>query len=101
MRTLLLGSVLFICAWAAQADTSYDWQSGNTTITTPSYNGGVNVQGFNSRTGANWQTRIENNGNQSGFDSKGNYWNYNESTGSYWNSNGKTCYGKGAARVCN
>ena len=80
---------------------SYDWQSGNMISTTPSYGGGATVNGYNTRSGATWNTQIQPNGSQSGTDSQGNFWTYNPSTGSYINSNGRSCIGTGAARVCN
>jgi hypothetical protein len=63
--------------------------------------GSTNVGGFNPSSGSQWNTTIQPNGDQRGMNSKGNLWQYNQSTGSYLNSNGTVCVGKGAARVCN
>jgi hypothetical protein len=96
--SLLLTIALYsICATAQY---TYDYKSGNSYSTTQS-GSETQVRGYNSSTGESWNTRIDKNGNQHGSDAQGNYWNYNNSTGTYYNSNGKTCYGKGAARTCN
>lgn len=92
-RSIILSLAIFALTSSASAQSryNYDWQSGNSTYTTPTYNGGARVQGFNSRTGNNWNTNIDRRGNMQGFDSRGNSWNYNRSTKTYMNSNGKVC----------
>ena len=83
------------------AEYHYDWKTGNSYNTYSNPGGGTHVQGFNSRTGSSWNTTIQPNGNMNGFDSKGNYWNYDKNTGSYFNSDGTYCFGKGQSRTCN
>ncbi len=102
----ILTATAILCLTAtfnsASAQTrEYDYRTGNSYNVRPNAYGGATVDGFNSRTGSNWNTRIQRDGRMSGRDSNGNFWNYNPNTGFYSNSNGKTCYGKGATRVCN
>ena len=99
-KTLLIFSWIFLSSTIAKAEYYYDYQTGNSYYTN-SHGGNTQVRGFNSRTGSSWNSNIQSNGNISGFNSKGNYWNYNRNTGSYYNSNGTTCFGKGYTRVCN
>lgn len=90
--TFILGTLLSTTAFAQY---HYDYKTGN------SYNTvGNSTYGYNTNTGSTWSSHTNGN-NTYGTDSRGNSWNYNSQTGSYWNSNGTTCYGKGAARVCN
>lgn len=82
--------------------TTYDWRSGNTYTTTPQSDGSTTVRGWNGQTGAQWNTRIDAQGNQRGTDSNGNMWNYNARSGTYINyGTGRMCTGTGYARVCN
>lgn len=80
---------------------TYDPQSGNAYTTHRQQNGGATIYGNNVQNGSTWNTRVQPNGNATGTDANGNMWNYNARTGSYMNSDGTTCFGKGAARVCN
>lgn len=82
------------------ANSAYDWQSGNQYYWYKDSNGTTNLRGYNFNTGSNWSTKIEPNGDMSGFDSNTNYWRYYNNTGSYWNSNGHGCIGKGLTRTC-
>lgn len=82
--------------------TTYDYQSGNLYTTSPTYNGGVRVQGSNMNTGAMWNAEIDRKGNQRGTDSSGNYWTYDQGSKTYMNlGTGKMCTGEGYARICN
>ena len=49
MKKVLLLVVSLFFAPASFAEYTYDWTTGNYYTTTPSYGGGANVQGFNSR----------------------------------------------------
>lgn len=101
MRSLLLAAALVVLPGAvAMAQFSYDWRTGNSYSTTPTYGGGAHVQGFNAGTGSMWNTNIAPNGNMNGMDSHGNYWTYDRASGSYTNSNGHGCIGQGYARSC-
>ena len=84
----------------ASADYTYNYQTGSAYTTT---NNGdtTEVNGYNYNTGASWNTTIDRNGNQSGYDSSGNYWTYDSASGNYYNSNGTSCFGKGIGRMCN
>lgn len=100
-KALLLSAPLAVLsAGSAIAQFSYDYQTGNSYSTTPTFGGGAHVQGFNGRTGSTWSTDIDPNGDMRGMDSRGNTWNYNRSTGSYMNSNGHGCIGQGYGRSC-
>lgn len=80
---------------------TYDWQTGNTYNSYRDGAGNIQVNGFNSHTGSSWQTTINSNGNMRGTDSRGNNWEYNDSSGYYHNyGTGKTCTGKGYFRQC-
>lgn len=98
-KICILGGALLAFATIAQANYTYDASTGNSYFTTHS-GGQTTVQGYNSNTGASWNSTTDSSGNERGMDSKGNYYNYNHNTGSYYNSNGTTCYGKGLARTC-
>lgn len=74
------------------AGSRYDYRTGNYYNWNSTPGGNTHVNGFNSRTGNSWNTTIQSNGNQHGYDSKGNYWNYNKSSGTYYN------YGTGEMR---
>ncbi|MGM0553276.1 MAG: hypothetical protein ACQETK_05665 [Pseudomonadota bacterium] len=92
---LLMVLVLALGSSQAGAQTSYDYQTGN------SYNTiGNTTYGYNARTGSQWQTT--NQGSRSrGIDSQGNHWTQDNNTGHYHNyGTGKACYGKGSARTC-
>jgi len=71
---------------------NYDQTTGNALRWNTNQGGETNVQGSNFYTGSQWNTTIKKNGNMNGFDSKGNYWNYNKGSGMYFN------YGTGETR---
>lgn len=53
---------------------------------------GSTVYGYNPSTGSSWSTRYHRDGNASGYDSRGNYWQ--RSNGTYYNyGTGKYCAG--------
>ncbi len=81
----------------AEAGCSYDIY-GNFYCTQATYDG-TTLTGWNKR-GQTWRTTYKRNGNSSGYDKKGRYWNYNSRTGSYYRSDGRSCFGKGALRTC-
>lgn len=71
---------------------TYDQQSGNTYTWSRDSTGNTNLNGYNLSTGSMWRQTIQPNGNQSGLDSNGNYWNYNAGTKTYMNyGTGKYC----------
>ncbi|MGI2045926.1 hypothetical protein [Shewanella oncorhynchi] len=80
--------------------TTYDWQSNSSYSTTQNYDGSTDVRGYNYSTGSMWNSTIETDGDQKGFDSNGDYWSYDKGTGTYLNTNGTICTGNGAARIC-
>ena len=103
---LLLMCLILLTAFSlpayAQSGSSYDWRSGNSYYWNTDSRGNTNVRGFNSRTGSNWNTTIEPDGDMRGHDSNHNPWTYDRGTGSYQNfGTGESCVGKGYARVCN
>ena len=101
MRKVVLALlVVLFTAAPALAGSAYDWQSGNQYYWNQDASGNTNLQGHNFRTGSQWRTNIRPNGDMSGWDSRGNYWNYDSNTGNYWNSNGRTCFGRGYSRTC-
>jgi hypothetical protein len=83
----------------SQTGSYYNYSNGNS-YNYGTYGGTTFINGYNFNNGRTWQQRIDQNGNQSGTDSRGNYWQYNSNTGSYYNSNGTYCYGTGAYRSC-
>jgi hypothetical protein len=97
---LSLAIVAFALSGSANADYTCDYSSGNCYYTNPSWNGGVDVRGYNWQNGSQWSQHVDPNGDQHGFDSKGNYWRYDSGSGNYWNSDGTVCYGTGASRQC-
>jgi hypothetical protein len=101
MKAILAALVLAALAGPAWAGSYYDWQSGNSYNWNTTPGGDTYVHGYNLNTGSMWNQTIRPNGDQNGFDSRGNYWNYNAGTGSYFNSDGTTCFGRGAFRTCN
>lgn len=81
---------------------AYDRQSGNSYYWSRAPDGSMNIQGYNTRTEARWNRTIKPNGDQSGWDSRGNYWQYDSETGYYHNyGTGRTCFGRGALHRCN
>ena len=66
-------------------NTTNDLNSGNRYRTTPNSQGGTTTRGHNPSTGSTWTNRSDGRGNQSGIDSDGNRWQYNNSTGTYRN----------------
>ena len=98
---LCAAALLSTAAAAQSSGSSYDWQSGNTYNWTTDSLGTTHLNGYNYGTGSSWRTTIQPNGSQSGFDSQGNYWNYDANTGFYQNyGTGRTCIGTGAMRTC-
>lgn len=93
-------AALLLLPAVASAQFTYDPQTGNSYVTTPSYGGGAQVRGYNLGTGSNWNTTVQPNGDMRGMDADGNTWRYNNSSGSYMNSNGTICTGKGVFRNC-
>lgn len=97
-------AVLFILAsCSVMADEyTYDWKTGNSYSTSQNIDGSTTVRGSNLSNGSTWTTTIEKDGTQRGRDTDGNYWKYNGDSGSYINyGTGKSCFGTGAAKVCN
>jgi hypothetical protein len=84
-----------------RARTSYSYDDGATYSTQQQIDGSTRVNGYSTRSGAQWNTNIKANGDMTGTDAKGNYWQYNRQTGSYTNTNGKVCTGTGHSRICN
>ncbi len=89
-KLLILGFLFFtsICF----AETTYDWQSGNTYIYSKDYSGNTNVRGF-SNNGSTWNTTIKPDGDMRGSDKDGNYWSYDDNIGVYNN------FGTGETRI--
>jgi hypothetical protein len=79
LLTILLWALLIAPAWAGS---TFDPQSGNTYEFYPN-SSGTTVFGNNPRTGSNWHTFIEPDGDMNGTDSKGRYWRYDSQTGDY------------------
>lgn len=79
------------------SNSSYDYRSGNSYNSYNDGRGNTTVNGFNSRTGSNWTNRIEDDGQQSGTDSKGRYWTYSPQSKTYQRSDGKFCTGVGTS----
>lgn len=85
-----------------RSGSAYDRQSGNSYYWSRGPDGSTNIQGYNTRTEARWNRTIKPNGNQSGWDSRGNYWQYNSGTGYYHNyGTGRTCFHKVTLWTCN
>ncbi len=104
MRKLVIASLVTLLLAApafAQSGSSYDWRTGNQYYWNRNFDGSTSVRGSNFGTGSMWNQTIMPNGDQRGTDSRGNYWQYNNSTGNYWNSDGTMCWGKGQFRQCN
>ena len=96
-------ALLFIAAPAVaqNSGSTYDWRTGNSYQWSHNSDGSTRVNGSNGRNGTMWNQTIQPNGDQRGVDSRGNSWQYNNSSGNYSNGNGKMCTGKGAYRICN
>jgi hypothetical protein len=62
---------------------TYDWQSGNQYQWHRNFDGSTTINGSNPRTGTMWNETIQSNGDQTGWDSRGNVWQYNNATGNY------------------
>jgi hypothetical protein len=106
MRKLALASLavlVLVTPAFAQSGSSYDWRSGNQYNSNANRNvdGSATIRGSNFGTGTQWNQTIMPNGDQRGTDSRGNHWNYKNSSGYYWNTDGATCWGKGLYRQCN
>lgn len=98
-RAILAGLLVVAAPLAAQAKCD---MNGNCYTVTPSYDGGARISGFSASNGTMWNSTVDSNGNQRGFDSSGNSWNYDANSGNYINyGTGKMCFGKGASRFCN
>lgn len=80
---------------SSQPSTTFDSQSGNQYRTQPNSQGGTTTHGSNPSTGSTWSNSTDSQGNQSGVDSDGNRWEYDNSTGTYRN------YGTGEIRQHN
>lgn len=74
-------------AGVAHAGSKYDYKSGNQYS---SY--GSTYRGYNYNTGSSWSSSGSRGGSLRGYDSSGNYWQYNRSSGQYYN------YGTGETR---
>ena len=76
-----------------QFGTTYDYQTGNSyRWSTRPYSGETQIDGYNLRTGRSWSNTIEPNGDQRGWDSRGNYWTYDRSSDTYTNyGTGRFC----------
>lgn len=85
---------------SSYGSSSYDARTGSSYNTTHDADGSAHVQGYNSHTGSTWSQTVEPNGDQSGTDSRGNSWRYNEQSGGYQNSDGHGCAGHGYGRTC-
>src|SRR5262245_44727398 len=96
----LLALMVAGTASAQNFGSTYDWQSGNMYRWNSDSMGNTHVYGNNFNTGSMWNSTIQPNGNQSGWDSQMNHWNYNAQTGAYFNSNGHGCIGHGYGRTC-
>lgn len=84
--------LMAVPAAAQDSGTTYDWRTGNTYNWSTDYSGNTRVRGYNLNTGSTWNQTIKPNGDQNGFDSQGNYWNYNARSKSYYNyGTGKSC----------
>lgn len=98
----LISAVFMMFAFTAYGDCyqKYDAQSGNSyTVCTDS--SGTTTRGYNYTTGSTWEQRNNNNGTYHGRDSNNNHYQGDNNTGNYHNyGTGKSCYGKGAGRVC-
>jgi hypothetical protein len=104
MRKFALASfavLVLVTPAFAQSGSSYDWRSGNQYNSNRNVDGSATIRGSNFGTGTQWNQTIMPNGDQRGTDSRGNYWNYKNSSGYYWNTDGATCWGKGLYRQCN
>lgn len=71
---------------------TYDTKTGNQYRWNTNQYGETKVRGNNYQTGSMWNTTVKPSGDMNGFDSKGNYWNYNKGTRMYYN------YGTGETR---
>lgn len=79
--------VISATALSSQGESKYDYKTGNSY-----YSSGSGYRGYNYNTGSQWGTNPSRGGKTSGYDSKGNYWQYNRSSGGYYN------YGTGESR---
>ena len=81
---------------------AYDWKTGDSYYWSRGSDGSMDVRGYNAQTGSMWNHTVMPNGDESGWDDRGNYWQSNSRTGYYHNyGTGRTCIGKGAMRTCN
>ena len=81
---------------------AYDRQSGNSYYWSRGPDGSTNIRVYNTRTEVRWNRTIKPNGDQNGWDSRGNYWQYNSGTGYYHNyGTGRTCLHKVTLWTCN
>ena len=76
---------------------TFDPSTNNRYVTTTDNRGNTTVRGSNSLNGSTWTQRIMANGNQSGTDAEGRYWQYYIRSKTYTRSDGKTCTGVGTS----
>lgn len=101
ISTIFALTVLAASGAYAQSGYTYDYRTGNAYRYHSDTLGNTTVYGSNAMTGSNWNTRIQRNGNMTGQDAGGNFWNYNSTTGNYYNyGTGTSCFGKGYLRNC-
>ncbi len=99
-RIVAIAVAAIAVAGSAQAQSHYDWRSGNSYNVQRNFDGSTTVRGYNIQNGTNWNITQQQNGRYNGWTSKGGYFNGDHNTG-YHNGNGRTCFGKGYARTCN
>jgi hypothetical protein len=80
--------------------TAFDWRSGNSYSISRDCSNITQVRAFNVRTGSIWRTTIQPDGDMTGTDSEFNLWSYDAQSGFYFSTSGRTCFGRGAARIC-
>lgn len=100
MKMIFSAAAVLLAASAHSAFAGCDY-TGNCYSTYGNARSGYNTYGNNLNTGSTWSSHTDPNGNQRGYDSSGNAWNYNAQTGSYYNyGTGRSCSGFGASRTC-
>lgn len=106
MRVWMMVAAFVLVAFAgapasAQSGYEHDWQTSNSYSWSRDFSGNTQLRGWNNRTGSQWSTTIQPDGDMRGLDSGGNYWAHDAETGFYQNfGTGRTCFGKGALRTC-
>lgn len=96
----MIAALAFVAssAYAYDTDSTYDYQTGNS-YTIEHDQDETRVRGNNYGNGTTWTQTQRRDGTYSGIDSRGNYYQGNQS-GYYMNSDGTICVGNGAARSC-